>query len=481
MRGHENVLNSIWSSYKLLNSQWTELCERYLPITVPDSIWRYSRDELGTNLTQGWKLHVAATVLSAIRVFEAVAPLLTACNIRFKAPISLNELDQLNRGTLYGYSQVGKFLTVYPQSPEEAAELAHDLHERTRGIPCPEIPFDLRYREDSCVFYRYGAFKTLEIEDVNGTPINAIRDPQGNPIADQRDSVFIPEWAPNPFKCEHRNTRQQQVTKLQTTFRAFRAFAQRGKGGVYQAIDLSVNPARLCVLKQGRRHGEVSWDGRDGQSRVRYEKHVLTTLKRAGLPVPLVYSSFRSRNNYYLVVEFIEGENLEQWLKRRKRRLSIAAALKRSAEVAHLVARIHAAGWVWRDCKPSNLILTKSGEVRPLDFEGACRLSEPDPLPWGTPGYTPPQTQNHFRRESQLPEDLYALGVIIYLLFAGRLPDEAAPVTLEKMRKNVPESIRQLVAQLLDLKPGVRPSARTAAQRLETALRLRTSVIEFAA
>jgi hypothetical protein len=469
-------LSALRRRHRVLNSQWTELCECYLPIIVPDTIWRYSRNELGTDLTQGWKLHVAATLLSAVHVFEAVAPLLSARNVRFKAPVSLNELDELNRGTSYGYSQVGKFLTVYPQTPEEAVQLARDLHELTRRIPCPEIPFDLRYGPDSCVFYRYGAFQTLEIEDSNGKPIKFIRDPNGNPIPDKRDSVFIPEWTPDPFTSGSADTSMEQVTQLQTTFRAFRAFTQRGKGGVYHAVDLSVSPARLCVIKQGRRHGEVSWDGRDGQSRVKYEKYVLSSLKKAGLPVPLVYSSFKSRNNYYLVTEFIEGENLEQWLTRRKKRLSIAAVLKRSAEVAQLVARIHAAGWVWRDCKPSNIILTKSGELRPLDFEGACRISRPDPLPWGTPGYTPPQTQNRFGCESQLPEDLYALGVIIYLLLAGRLPDEAVSVPLEKMRKNVPQPARRLVAQLLDPKPLVRPRAHVVALRLEAALKLQPPV-----
>jgi hypothetical protein len=419
-------------------------------------------------------------VLSAVRVLEAVAPLLSARNVRFKAPVSLNELDQLNRGTLYGYSQVGKFITVYPRSSEEAAQLAHELDERTRRLPCPEIPFDLRYRRDSCVFYRYGAFKTMEIEDSNGKRINVLHDPNGNAIPDRRDSVFIPEWEPNPFPELHGNARQQ-VTQLQTTFKAFRAFAQRGKGGVYHAVDLSVSPARLCVIKQGRRHGEVSWDGRDGRSRVKNEKHVLTSLKRSGIPVPSVYSSFKSKDNYYLVVEFIEGENLEQWLTRRKRRLSVAMALKRGAEVARMVARIHAAGWVWRDCKPGNIILTKSGALRPLDFEGACRVSQPDPLPWGTPGYTPPQVQNHFGCESQVSQDLYAVGVIIYLLLAGRLPDEAAPVPLERMRENVPESIKQLVTQLLDPKSRVRPRARTVALQLEAALKIRTSAIKFAA
>ena len=475
------TLSKLRNRHRMLNSQWAELCERYLPVTVPDSIWRYSRDESGTDLSQGWKLHISATVLTAVRVFQAVAPLLSTRNIRFKAPASLKELDQLNRGTLYSYSQVGKFITVYPSTTDEAVCLAHDLHKLTRRIACPDVPFDLRYRPDSCVYYRYGAFKSMEVEHSNGTRSNVLRDPDSKLIPDERDSVVIPEWEPNPFPISKRKTTKQQLTELQTTFRVFRAFTQRGKGGVYQAVDMSVDPPRLCVVKQGRRHGEVSWDGRDGRWRVKHEERILTSLRQAGIPVPLVYSSFKSTTSHYLVVEFVEGESLEQWLARRKRRLSIAAALKRSAEVARLVDRIHATGWVWRDCKPANIIISKNGELRPLDFEGGCHVSRPDPLPWSTPGYTPSEARNQFATESQVPEDLYALGVIIYLLFAGRLPDEAALVPLEKKRKNVPPPVSQLVAQLLDKNPRVRPRARTAAWQLEAALKLTTSLVKVAA
>ena len=474
MSDEENFLK-LRTLHRALTLQWAELCERFLPMTVPDSFWRYSRNESGADPAQGWKLHISATVLSAVRVFETVAPVLSARNVWFKAPASLTELEKLNRGTVYGYSQVGKFITVYPRSTEAAVQLAHELHRLTRRLPCPDVPFDFSYSNDSCVYYRYGAFKSVEIEVSNGERGSALRAPHGNLIPDRRDSPATFNWVPDPFPITNRTTTKQTVTELETTFRAFRAFTQRGKGGVYQAVDLSSDPPRFCVIKQGRRHGEVSWDGRDGRWRVKHEQRVLNSLKRSGIPVPLVYSSFKSKTSGYLVTEFVEGESLEQTLNRRKRRLSIAAALKRSAEVARLLDRIHACGWVWRDCKPGNLIISKNGQLRPLDFEGACLISRPDPLPWSTPGFTPTEARNRFARESQVPEDNYALGVIIYLLFAGRLPNETTPIPLQRMRKNAPAPVCRLVAQLLDTNPRIRPRARTTALRLEAALKLKTS------
>lgn len=453
-----------------LNRRWAELCERYLPVAIEGSIWRYSRGPLPGDPEQGWKLHVSATVLTAPDVLRAVAQLLTGRGVLYKAPASLGELDKLNSGVFYGYSQVGKFITVYPQTEREAVLLAARLQRLTRGMEGPAVPFDRRYRAGGCVYYRYGAFKPLEARGSDGEPTYAIRDPEGRLVPDRRDSAASPDWVADPFvKRDARPAHEAAVTPLQTTFKAFRALQQRGKGGVYQALDLSTPTPRLCVLKEGRRDGEVSWDGRDGFWRVEHEGRVLEALRGAGLDVPLVYSSFRAERNYYLAAEFIEGEPLDRWLARRRRRLPVGAALKVAAELARLVAGVHAAGWVWRDCKPGNVVVTKGGRLRPLDFEGACPVDAPDPLPWGTTGYIPPEARDEFGGRSRLPEDLYALGAVVYLLLTGRPPEGPSPTPLRGLRRNAPPDAELLAAELLDADPGRRPAALDAAHRLEAA------------
>ncbi|MDT7690574.1 MAG: hypothetical protein QOE46_3333 [Acidobacteriota bacterium] len=460
-----------------LNAQWAALCERHLPLRPENSIWRYSRGALPGDPEQGWKLHVPATVLTAGEVLRAVAPLLRGRGVLYKAPASLGELDKLNSGIFYGYSQVGKFLTVYPRTNAEALLLARELYQLTRGMGAPAIPFDLKYRADGCVYYRYGAFKALEVEGHDGAVTYAIRDPEGRFVLDTRDSAARPEWIADPFieGAGLPASKPAALTPLQTTFKAFRALAQRGRGGVYQALDLSATPPRLCILKEGRRDGEVCWDGRDGFWRIGHERRVLEALDGAGVEVPRVYSSFGAEKNYYLAVEFIEGESLDRWLERRRRRLGVARALAMAAHLARLVARIHSAGWVWRDCKPGNLVITKSGRLRPLDFEGACPVESPDTLPWGTVGYMPPEGTHAFRGQSRLPEDLYALGAVIYLLFAGRTPDAPSTVPLGRVRRNLPRDVNDVVAELLDPDPRRRPGALEAARRLEAALSSKTS------
>jgi hypothetical protein len=457
---------------KSLSDRWLELCVRYLPVMHEDSFWRYSRARTPRDPEQGWKLHISATVLTANRVLEAVGPFLQSRGALFKGPSSLQKLNKLNCGLYYGYAQVGKCLTVYPETTEEAVALAERLHVLTSGISAPAVPFDLRFRQDGCVFYRYGAFKQQEIENEDGTYTLALRSPEGKLVPDLRESSTArPDWVSDPFLSEQPPDDVQSIeSPLKTTFRVFRALTQRGKGGVYQALDLSTRQPRFCILKEGRRDGEPSWDGRDGYWRVKNEKKVLCSLNALRIEVPRVYSSFEVEGNFYLVIEFIEGVSLHTLLNKRRRRLPAMRALQYGLQLSNLISQIHSAGWVWRDCKPTNLIVTEKGVLRPLDFEGACPVNQPDPIIWGTPSFVPPESGKEFRGQSRAPEDLYALGVIIYFLLSGSLPVTHAPIPVEKLRRNVPGAARRIVSELLDTDPQRRPGAQLVAQRLKAVL-----------
>jgi hypothetical protein len=457
-----------------LNSRWRELCGQYLPLIREHEIWRYSRKGTAGDPRQGWKLHLSATVLTATDVLEKVAPLLQSRAILFKAPASLQELSKLNCGLFYGYCQIGKFITVYPRTTVEAVELAQLLHELTCLMPAPGVPFDRRFRPDSCVYYRYGSFETLELTTPDGLHLPAMRDLDGNLVPDLRYSETPgPEWASDPFINQQTSQAVEPLeSPLKTTFRAFRALAQRGKGGVYKAFDFSVLPPRFCLLKEGRKSGEVCWDGRDGFWRVQHEERVLTLLRAAGVGVPQVYSSFAVGDNFYLVTEFVAGENLQSFLFRRRRRLSIAQGLRYALQLSILIARMHVAGWAWRDCKPTNIMLTKRGVLRPLDFEGACSVQQPDPMPWGTPNFIPPEWQKAESKRSGVADDMFALGAVIYLLLTGRLPEPQALSDVAILRPRVPQQVRDLISELLSDDPERRPHAQAAMQRLRAACAL---------
>jgi serine/threonine protein kinase len=453
---------------------WQELCKRYLPVSGEGSIWSFSRAQAEGDPEQGWKLHVSANLLTACEVMRRVAPFLQSRQILFKAPSLLPTLAQINRGLGMSYSQVGKFITVYPQSDKEAVSLARRLHKLTLGISAPAVPFDTEFRTKSCVYYRYGGFKQLVIENPDGTRTRAIRNPDGDLVPDlfQGEKAEL-TWASNPFGSK-RPPRHSRISDspLRTTYRVFRALSQRGKGGVYQAIDLSVNPPRLCILKEGRRGGEMSWDGRDGNWRIRNEERVLNLLRAAGVNVPLIYSSFEVEGHYYLATEFIEGEDLHQLLIKRRKRLTVHQVLRYGIELSQIISAVHAAGWVWRDCKPGNLMVTKKGVLRPLDFEGACPVDGPDHLTWNTIEFSPPELRDLGPAQSSVSEDIYAIGATIYFLLTGRLLAASNPAHISELRRNVSSFLCDIVAELTASDPQKRPAAQAVIDSLGSAMSL---------
>lgn len=447
-----------------LAAKWEALASRYLPIIDDRTVWRFSPAQFSNVPDQGWKLHITATVLTATTVLERVGPFLHERRIPFKGPRTLEILSRINSGLYFGYTQVGKCFTVYPASDAEGLDLAHCLHNLTTDLPGPMIPFDGRFGRSSAVYYRYGSFKHQRIMD-NGTFTPVISDLSGRHVPDSRLSI-APEWVVCPFNEEVEKPATAS-SPLGTTIRIIKAISQRGKGGVYYGADFSTRVPRPCILKEGRRHGEVAMNGQDGHERVKYELSVLRRLRRSGVNVPRVLSSFEEDDNFYIVLEFLDGVDLGSRLKNRKRRLPIEVALRLGIQVAQLISEIHSAGWVWRDCKPANLILT-GRTLRPIDFESACRMGEDRPLNWATKVFI--ASGSDAGHQSQPAVDLYALGVVIYHLLTGKYWDEGKPVAIARSRKGVPGIVRSLLDKLLSNDPEQRPSAQTVIRELRRGL-----------
>lgn len=402
-----------------MKSTWRTLCAQYLPLHHDGSVWRYSRAWLPSDPHQGWKIHISATILTACDVLQATGPYLRKCGVAFKAAATLSDLARINSGLHHGYSQVGKFLTVYPFDVVIFCEAVEELHDLIPpNLLAPAVPFDFRYLESN-IYFRYGSF----VPNHNSQPI--IESPQGEFVLDRRD-IPVPDGVPLPFaKSKSSPGRSLLQSPLASRYRVYSSLSQRGKGGVYEAIDTGTRPPRICIIKEGRRNGETAWDGRDGRVRVENEAKVLRNLGTKELNVPIIYDSFETEDNAYLVLERIDGTNLQKLNADRKRRRSLANTLHISKQICRIVADIHAAGYIWRDCKPANMFLTKENCVRPVDFEGACPIDQPDPFVWSTPNFTPPEIREGKRakpRHFPVAEDLFALGTTLFFLVEGKLP-----------------------------------------------------------
>jgi hypothetical protein len=117
----------------------------------------------------------------------------------------------------------------------------------------------------------------------------------------------------------------------------------------------------------------------------------------------------------YLVMELLDGETLADRL--RAGPLAPAAAATVCGQIAAALAAAHDAGLVHRDVKPANVFLTRGG-VKVLDFGVAVRGETGPPL--GTPAYLAPEQLPH--RQVTAAADVFALGVVLFEVLAGRRP-----------------------------------------------------------
>ncbi|MBI3269358.1 MAG: SUMF1/EgtB/PvdO family nonheme iron enzyme [Planctomycetes bacterium] len=130
----------------------------------------------------------------------------------------------------------------------------------------------------------------------------------------------------------------------------------------------------------------------------------------------------------FLVMEYVEGENLQTLLERGKR-LSVGECVELGRAVAAALVAAHAVGLVHRDVKPENIFRTRAGEVKLGDFglvkvDAASTLTL-DHVALGTPLYMPPEQQRD-AAAVDLRADLYALGGTLFHLLTGRPPYVAA-------------------------------------------------------
>jgi len=447
-----------------LNEEWKQLCENFLPIAPVQSIWRYSQLPSFDLPKQGWKIHLSATILSAGQILKAAAPFLTNLQVHFKSLSSLSELMKLNAGIFYGYSQIGKLITIYPKTDKEFVFLAESLHRLTCHLKSPAVPFDFRFRKNSNVFYRFGVFRDQDKQSADNLKIPFLTSPEGEKIVDPRNSSVALDWVKDPL-ARKRTSPAKTKNPLQTTYKVFRALTQRGKGGVYLAFDTTQDTARLCVIKEGRRNGETNWDGRDGYHRVKNEKRVLEDLTRKQIQVPQVYDSFQMCGNFYLVTEFVPGTSLRRIINQKA--LTFLRSMNYAIQLSCIISEIHAAGWVWRDCKPENIIVSDQETIRTIDFEGSCRSNCAESLMWSTPDFTPPETFNRSYQRASVSEDLFSLGKILFLLLGKQFSSIAANHCSSVKQVRLNPKIKLMIDQLMSTNPHQRPSAEQVSRTLK--------------
>ncbi|MHB2018648.1 MAG: serine/threonine-protein kinase [Candidatus Xenobia bacterium] len=219
-------------------------------------------------------------------------------------------------------------------------------------------------------------------------------------------------------------------TLLQDRYRIERTLGQGGMGGVYLATHLSLNtPVAIKELHPTSAPGAREMAVR----RFRSEAQILSQLQHPGLP--RVYDFFEVDGQHYLVMDFILGETLEARLSR-DGRISEARVLGWAQQLCEVLHFLHTQDppVVFRDLKPSNIMITEEGRLKLIDF-GIAKLFDAatgegtDAIArgMGTPGFAAPE---QYTSGTDARTDVYALGATLYTLLTGQTPASSLEVAM---------------------------------------------------
>jgi serine/threonine protein kinase len=242
----------------------------------------------------------------------------------------------------------------------------------------------------------------------------------------------------------------------------YRLVSLQGQGGmalVYRAYDLTLE--RTVAIKVLR----PEYDAGDA---FRHEARAI-----ARLPHPNIVTVFdvgQHEGANYIVMEFVEGQDLKEWINT-EAPFRTGRALDIIIQVCEAVGFAHEQGILHCDLKPQNVLILPDGQVKVADFGIARVLSTTSVAPrekaWGTPQYASPEL---IAGKTLTPaSDVYAIGVLLYEMLAGRPPFEgqnavdiarqhvqSAPPPIQHVNPRVPGSLEQILDRALAKDPARR-------------------------
>jgi len=188
-----------------------------------------------------------------------------------------------------------------------------------------------------------------------------------------------------------------------------------GMGRIYQALDRDLDePVALKVLRAG---------DAEGRQVERFLREIKTTRRISHPNVVKVYDLGTWKEHKYITMEYIDGLNLEQWVRLRVK-LDVPQAVRLMVDVARGIESAHTLGIVHRDIKPQNILLKDGVTPKILDF-GIARASQGVDMTtagfvMGSPKYMSPEQVQDLPLDART--DVYSLGVVMYFVFTGREP-----------------------------------------------------------
>jgi serine/threonine protein kinase len=252
-----------------------------------------------------------------------------------------------------------------------------------------------------------------------------------------------------------------------TLLERYRIVSPLGKGGmgeVYRAEDLKLGQTvALKFLPKPLARNE--------EALARFRREVRMARQVSHPNVCRVFDIGEADGQTFLTMEFVDGEDMSS-LMRRIGRLPADKALEIARQVCAGLAAAHEHGIIHRDLKPANIMLDGRGRARITDFglAGLATEMKGEDVRAGTPAYMSPE---QFSGGEVTPKsDLYALGLVMYEIFTGKKPYEAAtfgemsrlreksaPMAPSTHLKDIDPLVERVIMRCLEKNPDKRPAS----------------------
>ncbi len=239
-------------------------------------------------------------------------------------------------------------------------------------------------------------------------------------------------------------------------YEQIRKIGEGASGIVMLARNLHLN--RLVAIKKMEQIREI-----------RREMELLKALKHPGLPD--IYDYFEEDAHGFLVMEYVEGVTLKEYLEQQGKP-ELTQAVSWMAEILDILGYLHEQhpAVVYRDLKPENLIIQEDGHLKLIDLGGAffrCHNQSEDRVSVGTPGYSAPELWNGIHADVAC--DIFSFGAVSHELLTGVNPlkppyerrpvrqyDRRIPVGLEYMvRKCTRENTKERYASVQEVQKAM--------------------------
>ncbi|HEY3993164.1 MAG TPA: serine/threonine-protein kinase, partial [Ktedonobacteraceae bacterium] len=248
---------------------------------------------------------------------------------------------------------------------------------------------------------------------------------------------------------------------LKQRYRVMHIVGRGGMGTVYIGRDTQLGN-RLIAIKEMSQNSLVLSERLTAAKNFQREAHLLARLQHPNLPS--IYDHFEEGQRWYLVMSFIKGQTLTDYLATKGGRLSTEEVLEIGIALCSVLEYLHACQppIIFRDLKPSNIMRTVDGHIYLIDF-GIARFFKPgkavDTANKGSSGYAPPE--QYGAAQTTPRSDIYSLGATLYCLLSGyepaHTPFRFPP--LQTLVSTVPPPLVRLITHMLALDEKARPES----------------------